>query len=83
MFKSRHQLHVGASVVSLAPTYFYKSERTHSAAPPFQIEPAALGFDLVLDDASGSCQIDPALSGFDLVFSFPGHSACRGRISVI
>ena len=27
---------------------FYKSERAHSAAPPFQIEPAALGFDLVL-----------------------------------
>ena len=25
---------------------FYKSERTHAAAPPFQIEPAALGFDL-------------------------------------
>ena len=27
---------------------FYKSERAHSAAPPFQIEPATLGFDLVL-----------------------------------
>ena len=26
---------------------FYKSERAHAAAPPFQIEPAALGFDLV------------------------------------
>ena len=26
---------------------FYKSERAHSAAPPFQSEPAALGFDLV------------------------------------
>ena len=25
---------------------FYKSERAHAAAPPFQIEPAALGFDL-------------------------------------
>ena len=24
---------------------FYKSERAHAAAPPFQIEPAALGFD--------------------------------------
>ena len=28
--------------------FFQKSERAHSAAPPFQIEPAALGFDLVL-----------------------------------
>ena len=27
---------------------FYKSERAHSAAPPFQIEPAPLGFNLVL-----------------------------------
>ena len=26
---------------------FYKSERAHAAAPPFQIEPTALGFDLV------------------------------------
>ena len=38
-----------ASYVSLA-TAFFRSEqtpsRTHSAAPPFQIEPAALGFNL-------------------------------------
>ena len=40
--------HVGASVISLAPTFLQKSERAHSAAPPFQIEPAALGFNLVL-----------------------------------
>ena len=40
--------HVGASVISLAPTFLQKSERAHSAAPPLQIEPAALGFDLVL-----------------------------------
>ena len=40
--------HVGASFVSLALTFFQKSERTHAAAPPFQIEPATLGFDLVL-----------------------------------
>ena len=39
--------HVGASFVSLAPI-FSKSERTHAAAPPFQIDPAAPGFDLVL-----------------------------------
>ena len=40
---------VVASFVSLA-TAFFRSEqtpsRTHSAAPPFQIEPAALGFNL-------------------------------------
>ena len=28
--------------------FFQKSERAHAAAPPFQIEPATLGFDLVL-----------------------------------
>ena len=28
--------------------FLQKSERAHAAAPPFQIEPAALGFDLVL-----------------------------------
>ena len=28
--------------------FMQKSERAHAAAPPFQIEPAALGFDLVL-----------------------------------
>jgi hypothetical protein len=27
---------------------YEKSSLTHSVAPPFQIEPAALGFDLVL-----------------------------------
>ena len=38
--------HVGASFISLAPTFLQKSERAHAAAPPLQIEPAALGFDL-------------------------------------
>ena len=28
--------------------FFQKSERAHAAAPPFQIEPTSLGFDLVL-----------------------------------
>ena len=36
-FESLHLRHVGAS---------FKSERAHAAAPPFQIEPASLGFDL-------------------------------------
>ena len=39
--------HVGASFISLAPTFLQKSERTHAAAPPFQITTAALGCDLV------------------------------------
>ena len=28
--------------------FFQESERAHAAAPPFQIEPATLGFDLLL-----------------------------------
>ena len=48
VLKTVHPFHVGASVISLAPTFFQKSERAHFAAPPFQIEPAALGLDLVL-----------------------------------
>ena len=41
--------HVVADFVSFATTfYFKKSSLIHSVAPPFQIEPAALGFDLVL-----------------------------------
>ena len=36
---------------------FYKSERAHAAAPPFQIEPAALGYDLVFWCRPESCGI--------------------------
>jgi hypothetical protein len=43
---------VGASFVSLAPTFLQKSERAHAAAPPLQIEPASLGFDLVFFDGN-------------------------------
>ena len=32
--------------------FFQKSERAHAAAPPLQIKPAPLGFDLVFDTAS-------------------------------
>ena len=42
--------HVVASFVSLATTFYslhQKPSRAHSAAPPFQIEPTSLGFDLV------------------------------------
>ena len=51
-FESFTRCHVGASFISLAPTYFifYKSERAHAAAPPFQTGPAALGFDLDLGE---------------------------------
>jgi hypothetical protein len=34
---------------SASSDFFQKSERAHCTAPPFQIEPAALGFDLILD----------------------------------
>ena len=47
-FESQHSDHVVASFISLATTFFIKkSSCAHTAAPPFQIEPAALGFDLV------------------------------------
>jgi hypothetical protein len=44
---------VGASFVSLAPTFF-KSEQAHAAAPPLQIKPALPGFDLVFTGGSYS-----------------------------
>ena len=47
-FESLQAYHVGASFISLAPTFFQKSERAHAAAPPFQITTASLGCDLVL-----------------------------------
>ena len=49
-FESCRAYHVVASFVSLATTFYalrQKSSRAHSAAPPFQIEPTSLGFDLV------------------------------------
>ena len=39
--------HVGASYVSLAPTFLQKPECAHAAASPFKIELTALGFDFV------------------------------------
>ena len=38
----------GSSSLPTRTNFFQKSERAHCAAPPFQIEPASLGFDLVL-----------------------------------
>ena len=49
-FESATLHHIGASFISLAPTFLQKSEQAHAAAPPFQIEPASLGFDLVNGD---------------------------------
>ncbi|WP_317380970.1 hypothetical protein, partial [uncultured Intestinimonas sp.] len=46
-FESHPLRHVGANVISFAPTFLYKSERTHFAASPFHITTAALSCDLV------------------------------------
>ena len=45
-FESPPGHHVGASCISLAPTFLQKSKRTHSAVPPFQPRTAALDADL-------------------------------------
>ena len=50
-FDSHYPYQLVASDISLATSFFISlqsSSRAHSAAPRFQIEPAALGFDLVL-----------------------------------
>ena len=70
-FDSGHRHHVGASSVSLAPTFFQKSERTHAAAPPFQIEPATLGFDLVL-----GANLEPTASIMLQLFTSEQSSLC-------
>ena len=41
---------------------FQKSERAHCAAPPFQIEPASLGFDLVLGAISKENRFYPLIA---------------------
>ena len=41
---------------------FQKSECAHCAAPPFQIEPASLGFDLVLGAISKGNRFDPLIA---------------------
>ena len=47
-FESLQAHHVVADFISFATTfYFKKSSLIHSVAPPFQIEPASLGFKLV------------------------------------
>ena len=55
-------LHVRASFISFAPTFFKKSECTHSAAPPFQAANAPLVCGLMR-------------WGFGLVHLFRQHSS--------
>ena len=52
----RSKLHIACS------DFFQKSERAHCAAPPFQIEPASLGFDLVLGAISKENQFYPLIA---------------------
>ena len=44
---SGHRHLVGASSISFALICLQKSERAHATAPPLQIKPTSLGFDLV------------------------------------
>ena len=41
---------------------YYTSEQAHCATPPFQIEPAALGFDLVLGAISKENRFYPLIA---------------------
>ena len=52
----RSKLHIACS------DFFQKSERAHCAAPPFQIEPASLGFDLVLGAISKENRFYPLIA---------------------
>ena len=52
----RSKLHIACS------DFFQKSERAHCAAPPFQIEPASLGFDLVLGAISKENRFYPLIT---------------------
>ena len=63
-------LHVGASFISFAPTFFKKSERTHSAAPPFQAANAPLVCGLMR-------------WGFGLVHLFRQHSSRRSKLYIV
>ena len=56
-FESHHRHHVGAKSALLRRLFMPMAKKTSSArslAPPFQIEPAALGFDLVLGRNPGA-----------------------------
>ena len=53
--------HVGASDISLAPTFLEKSERAHFAAPPFQIATACAGLRFGFGAESAGCQKNPGI----------------------
>ena len=61
-------------------TFFQKSERAHAAAPPLQIEPAALGFDLAFFDGNRRfCIVTRTTSEQSpLCSSSPNRSRCAG-----
>ena len=67
-FESHHRHHVGASFISLAPTFFQKSEHAHAAAPPFQITTANAGLRFGFGCKPESCSIY-TVSIFQLVAS--------------
>lgn len=66
---------------------FYTSERAHFAAPPFQIQPAALLFDLVLgavpEDAASILFPCSKKEGHDGVVSLFFYSASRWSLPII
>ena len=62
--------HVGASFISFAPTFFKKSECTHSAAPPFQAANAPLVCGLMR-------------WGFGLVHLFRQHSSSKHHLRMV
>ena len=79
-FESGHRHHVGANVISFAPTFLQKSERAHAAAPPFQTEPAVAGLRFGAAASRRFCLIarkywtQPALP--HRIFAIRVHSFC-------
>ena len=76
--------HVGASVISLAPTFLQKSERAHFAAPPLQIATACAGLRFGFGCRPGgmfSKLLFPK-EGHDAVVTFFFVSPPKGRHSL-
>ena len=75
--------HVGASFISLAPTFFQKSERAHAAAPPFQITTAYAGLRFGFGCKPENCGIY-TVAIFQLIVrsfccsSLPNRTRCAG-----
>ena len=88
-FESLQAHHVVADFISFATTFSFSkqaSSLTHSVAPPFQIEPAALGFDSVLgaDLNASTLKVfafptsEPSPLCSDVLL-FPGRNTIRKR----